>query len=364
MHITSLVLRNFRSYEGAEVLPGEGMTVFSGPNAQGKTNILEAMHLCCTGRSHRTSHDEEMIRWGMPAARVSILSSQKDGTHEVSVILTKGQKKKKSVRIGAREAERIGELFGHVFGVLFSPEDLMIVKGGPSERRRFVDMQLSQLRPSYFYTLQQAAHILVQRNALLRAIAENPSLEGTLDVWDEQLSLAGASVVRARREVIGVLSSLAYEEHKSLTDGKEELRLRYNSEASQKEDPAAFLLQRLHETRSEDIRRMSTGTGVHRDDIAITINGKDARTYASQGQQRSAVLSLKLAQTSFAEMERGEAPVLMLDDVMSELDPDRRRQLIERIGSMQTFVTCTDISDLAGAEKGRIYQVREGKLYI
>lgn len=364
MHITSLTLRNFRSYEEAEVLPGEGMTVFSGPNAQGKTNILEAMHLCCTGRSHRTSHDEEMIRWGSPAAKVSVLSSQKDGTHEVSVILTRGQKKKKSVRIGARQAERIGELFGHVFGVLFSPEDLQIVKGGPSERRRFLDMQLSQLRPAYFYALQQSARILGQRNALLRAVSEHPSLEGTLDTWDEQLALSGASIVKARREVIGELSRMACEEHRNLTAGKEELSLRYTSEAAQQEDPGAFLLRRLQETRADDIRRMTTSTGVHRDDIVISIGGRDARTYASQGQQRSAVLSLKLAQTSFAEKERGEPPILMLDDVMSELDPDRRRQLIERIGCMQTFVTCTDISDLAGATQGRIYQVREGKLYV
>lgn len=363
MRVTSLSLRDFRSYEQAEVIPGEGMTVFSGPNAQGKTNLLEALHLCCTGRSHRTSRDEEMIRWGTPGSRVKVFSQQRDGTHEVTVSLLRGQKKKKNVMIGARRAERIGELFGHVFSVLFSPEDLQIVKGGPSERRRFIDMQLSQLRPVYFYSLQAYMHALNQRNALLRAIAERPDLSDTLESWDEQLAREGAKIVRGRREVIECLSADASLEHLRLTDEKETLRLRYVSEAAEAEDPESFLLRRLAETRQDDMRRQTTTTGVHRDDLAVSINGKDARVYASQGQQRSVVLSLKLAQTTFAERERGEPPVLMLDDVMSELDPQRRRLLIGRIDRMQTFVTCTDIADLAGAPQGKIYEVREGRLH-
>ena len=340
------------------------MTVFSGPNAQGKTNLLEALHLCCTGRSHRTARDEEMIRWGAPAAHVKVFSQQRDGTHEITVSLLRGQKKKKNVMIGGRRAERIGELFGHVFSVLFSPEDLQTVKGGPSERRRFIDMQLSQLRPVYFYSLQSYVHALGQRNALLRALAERPALADTLDSWDEQLAREGAKIVKGRREVIARLSEDASEEHLRLTDGQEELRLRYVSEAAQEEDAESFLLGRLRETRQDDIRRQTTSAGVHRDDLSITINGKDARLYASQGQQRTAVLSLKLAQTAFAERERGEPPVLMLDDVMSELDPQRRRQLIGRIDRMQTFVTCTDISDLAGAPQGRIYEIRDGRLNL
>ena len=362
MHITSLTLRNFRSYEEAEVLPGEGMTVFSGPNAQGKTNILEAMHLCCTGRSHRTSHDEEMIRWGSPAAKVSVLSSQKDGTHEVSVILTKGQKKKKNVRIGARQAERIGELFGHVFGVLFSPEDLQIVKGGPSERRRFLDMQLSQLRPAYFYALQQSARILGQRNALLRAVSEHPSLEGTLDTWDEQLALAGASIVKARREVIGELSRMACEEHRNLTAGKEELSLRYTSEAAQQEDPGAFLLRRLQETRADDIRRMTTSTGVHRDDIVISIGGRDARTYASQGQQRSIALSMKTALTDLIREVKHQDPLILLDDVMSELDRGRRDAIAGMLGGSQVFITGSGVDFIPSGDDARTFRVQAGNI--
>lgn len=362
MHVKSLELKNFRNYERALIEPAGGVTVFVGPNAQGKTNILEALHLCCLGRSHRTPRDEELIRWGEAAARVHVLTSQQDGTHEVSVLLSKAQKKKKSVRIGQRPAERIGELFGHVCGVLFSPEDLMIVKSGPAERRRFIDMQLSQLRPAYFYALQRAVRTLNQRNALLKDIAKNPSLLPTLELWDEQLAECGAQIACSRREAIEKLDRFAAEAHASLTGGREALHLRYLSQTNDAPEVKDGLLERMRAARQEDLRRMTTTVGVHRDDIGITIDGKEARMFASQGQQRSAVLSLKLAQLELSWKERGEAPILMLDDVMSELDPNRRRQLIERIDRVQTFVTCTDVSDLAGARQGAVYHVENGAL--
>ena len=362
MRVQSLSLKNFRNYEQASITPDSGVTVFTGPNAQGKTNILEALHLCCLGRSHRTARDEELIRWGADSARVQILTQQMDGTHEVTILLSRSQKKKKTVRIGARQAERIGELFGHVCGVLFSPEDLSIVKDGPAERRRFLDMQLSQLRPQYFYSLQRAVRTLNQRNALLKEIAKHPSLLPTLDMWDEQLARVGAEIAQSRRQAIAFLDEEARRAHASLTDGREELRLWYISQTVDAPDAAEQLLGRLRAARSEDLRRMTTTVGIHRDDMGVTINGKEARTFASQGQQRSAVLSLKLAQLEMAARETGEAPILMLDDVMSELDPQRRRQLIERIDRVQTFVTCTDLSDLAGARQGTVYHVENGTL--
>lgn len=364
MRVKSLQLTNFRNYAHAAIEPGEGVTVFTGPNAQGKTNVLEALHLCCLGRSHRTPRDEELVRWGEEAAKVNILTEQRDGTHEVTILLAKNQKKKKTVRIGSRQAERIGELFGHVCGVLFSPEDLQIVKSGPSERRRFIDMQLSQLRPAYFYALQRAVKTLGQRNALLKEIARDGSLLRTLDLWDEQLADYGAIIAENRREAIEKLSQYAASVHASLTGGREELRLWYISQAADAQNPRERLLERLHAARSEDLRRMTTSVGVHRDDIGISINGREARLFGSQGQQRSAVLALKLAQLELAWKERGEAPILMLDDVMSELDPGRRRQLIERIDRVQTFVTCTDLSDLAGARQDAVYQVQAGTLEI
>ena len=203
---------------------------------------------------------------------------------------------------------------------------------------------------------------LMLRNALLKEIAKNPSLAPTLDMWDEQLALVGAQIAQNRREAIERLSQDAKEAHASLTDGREELRLWYISQTAESGDVAGQLLARLHAARAEDMRRMTTTVGIHRDDIGVTINGKEARTFASQGQQRSAVLSLKLAQLEMAARETGEAPILMLDDVMSELDPGRRRQLIERIDRVQTFVTCTDLSDLAGARQGAVYHVESGVL--
>ena len=362
MIVSTLSLSHFRNYDQALIEPDAGVTVFTGPNAQGKTNILEALHLCCLGRSHRTARDEEMIQWGQENARVLVRTRQTDGTHEVAILLSKTQKKKKTVRIGARQAERIGELLGHVCGVLFSPEDLQIVKDGPAERRRFMDMQLSQLRPAYFYALQRAVRTLNQRNALLKEIARNPSLMPTLDMWDEQLAVNGALIYENRREAIEKLGELARQAHASLTGGREELNLRYISQIGDAQNAYEAILEKLHAARKEDLRRMTTTVGVHRDDIGISINGKEARTFASQGQQRSAVLSLKLAQLEWAGLESGEAPILMLDDVMSELDPGRRRQLIERIDRVQTFVTCTDLSDLAGARQGAVYRVESGKL--
>ena len=364
MRVKTLSLTQFRNYEQAVITPGEGVTVFVGPNAQGKTNVLEALHLCCIGRSHRTSRDEELIRWGADAAKVHIETTQQDGTHDVTILLSRTQKKKKQVRIGSRPAERIGELMGHVCGVLFSPEDLQIVKSGPAERRRFIDMQLSQLHPAYFYALQRAQRALIQRNALLKEIAKRPSLNPTLDAWDEQLAAAGAEIAQMRRRAIAMLCETAERTHASLTSGRETLSLRYLSQVADAADPMQTLLARMRAARDEDLRRMTTTVGIHRDDILITIDGKDARTFASQGQQRSAVLALKLAQLDLAWKERNEAPILMLDDVMSELDPSRRRQLLERIDRVQTFVTCTDMSDLGGAKHSAVYHVENGRLSL
>ena len=362
MVVKTLSLTNFRNYAQAELAPGDGVTVFAGPNAQGKTNILEALHLCCLGRSHRTPRDEELIRWGQHGAKVALTSLQRDGTHEISVSLSRAQKKKKLVRVGARQAERIGELLGHLRGVLFSPEDLQIVKSGPSERRRFIDMELSQLYPAYFYELQRAARTLNQRNALLKEIARTPSLIDTLDMWDEQLAACGALIARHRFEAVERLCELAAATHASLTGGREKLTLRYITQVESSDTTGEKLLARIRASREDDLRRLTTSVGVHRDDIGVYIDGKDARTFASQGQQRSAVLSVKLAQLEMTQQIGGEAPILMLDDVMSELDPGRRRQLIERIDRVQTFVTCTDVSDLAGAKSSAIYRVENGRL--
>ena len=362
MIVESLFIKDFRNYEKADIHPGSGMNVFIGKNAQGKTNIIEALYLCCVGRSHRTSKDEVMIRWDQPFGRVTVNSRQSDGGHEVTVILARGQKKKKNIKIGERRAERIGELFGHVCSVLFSPEDLQIVKSGPSERRRFIDMQLSQISSSYFYYLQRYTKALTQRNALLREIQIKPSMKAVLDMWDEELAESGSKISDIRREAIEALSSLAAEEHRHLTGGSEQLQLRYISSLKDAENIKGTFLDQLYAGREDDIRRQSTGTGIHRDDISIRINGRDTRTYGSQGQQRSVVLSLKMGQLAYFTKEKGETPILLLDDVMSELDVSRREALGERINQIQTFVTCTDLSDLGNQHNGVFYEVDQGSL--
>lgn len=363
MRVKRLRLRSFRNYQTLDLAPDANLTVLVGPNAQGKTNVLEALHLCCLGRSHRTSRDRELIRWGDETSAVQVFTSQRDGTHEASVQLFRDAKKKKIVRVGGSKVARIGELMGHLNGVLFSPEDLSIVKDGPGERRRFIDMELSQLRPSYFYALQQYVRALGQRNNLLREIAKNRSLLSTLDAWDQQLARTGAIIINSRRDYIARLSVEAAASHRAISGG-EELTIRYVSQLESAQSVQEAFFERLQVTRAEDLRRLTSTVGAHRDDLRFEIGGRDARIYASQGQQRTIVLSLKLAEIAAIEKERGETPVLMLDDVMSELDPRRREMLVERIAGVQTLVTCTDQSDLAGAKAGAVYGVRAGEITL
>lgn len=361
MRVKRLRLHAFRNYERLDIAPDPHLTVLCGPNAQGKTNILEALHLCCVGKSHRAGRDRELIRWGAEESAVQVFAQQRDGTHEVSVQLFRDARRKKIVRVGGAKVTRIGELMGHLNGVLFSPEDLSIVKDGPGERRRFIDMELSQLRPAYFYALQQYVRALSQRNNLLREIAKDARLLPTLDAWDEQLARMGEVIVLHRRDYIARLSEEAQRNHASISGG-ETLSIRYQSQFETAENVAERFYAQLQSARSEDMRRMTTTVGAHRDDLRFEIGGKEARIFASQGQQRTIVLALKLAEIAAIERERGETPVLMLDDVMSELDPRRREMLVERLDGVQTLVTCTDMSDLAGAKAGAIYHVKSGQL--
>ena len=361
MRVTSIQLNNFRNYAQAALEPCEGVTVLYGDNAQGKTAMLEAVVLSCTGRSHRTPHDRELIRWDQPFARVAISCERSDGRHDVEMILN--QQRPKTVKVNGSPLRRTGELMGHVSGVLFSPEDLRMVKDGPAERRRFIDMALSQIRPSYYYELQRYAHALSQRNALLRSIVENGRLSDTLEAWDSQLALHGGLIVQAREAFLEKISRAAGVCHHEITSEREALTVRY--EPSVQPDglsPEEAILSALKASREIDIRRGTTTKGPHRDDIALALSGMDVRAFGSQGQQRTAALSLKLAELDIMRAETGEAPVLMLDDVMSELDPQRRRQLLARLRDTQAIVTCTDLSDLAEADIGAAWRVQQGAL--
>ena len=356
MIITHAGLTNYRSYEHCALAPCEGVNVLLGLNGQGKTNVLEALYLCCTGRSHRTRQDRELIRWGAEMARVRVEAQRRDGSHQVEILLP--QMGRRRLKVAGQEVSKSGELMGHITGVLFSPEDLRTVKDGPAERRRFVDMALSQLKPAYYYALQRYNRALRQRNEVLKA----PSgLMTTLDAWDEQLAQAGAELMRQRRAYILRLSQEAAQTHREISDGREVLEIRYAPSVTAGDDVQANL-EALFGQRDADIRRMTTTVGAHRDDVMLLIDGRDVRAFGSQGQQRTAALAMRLSELQVMRESLGEWPMLMLDDVMSELDPSRRRQLIRRLQGVQTFITCTDAGDLAGAEIGKAWQVGGGTL--
>ena len=361
MRITSIQLTDFRNYARAELRPCEGVTVLYGNNAQGKTALLEAVVLSCTGRSHRTPRDRELIRWEQEKGRVLIRAERRDGSHEVDMLLS--QQSRKVVKVNGRTLQRTGELMGHVSGVLFAPEDLRMVKDGPAERRRFIDMELSQIRPAYYYALQRYAHALMQRNRLLRDIPQSPSLKSTLEDWDAQLARHGAAIMAMRADFVRAISEAAHDNHLEISGGLEDLRARYMPSLDTEEsDTERALMGALFVARENDIRRGTTTVGPHRDDLMLTLSGVDVRVYGSQGQQRTTALSLKLAELDIMRRELGEAPVLMLDDVMSELDPKRRRHLLGRLRGIQTIVTCTDLSDLAEAEIGAAWRIQAGEI--
>ncbi len=361
MRISSIRLTGFRNYDDATVTPCDGVTVFTGLNAQGKTNILEAIYLCCTGRSHRTSHDRELIKNDCEQARVRVDALRKDGPHDVEILLSRVQRRR--VKVAGEAVSRSGEMLGHITGVLFSPEDLRMVKDGPSERRRFVDMELSQLRPSYYYALQRYTRALKQRAAILRDAAISGKTPDTMDMWDMALAEAGETIMRMRREFLRKIDISANRIHKRIAAGVEELRIEYVPSARADDDITKDeLFRQLEKSRPSDIKRQITSVGPHRDDVRMMLNGFDVRAFGSQGQVRTCALALKLSELEITTLESGEPPVLMLDDVMSELDPSRRRLLIEMLDGVQTLVTCTDIEDLAGANYARVFKVNAAQL--
>ena len=358
MRMTGLRLRDFRGYKQVLLTPPEGVTVLVGENGAGKTNLLEAVHLCCLGRSHRTTNDREMIRRDQETAAVQLTVEKRDGRHEVGVRLFENARRKKLIYINGKIAPRMGELMGHATCVIFSPEDLALVKDGPQVRRRFLDMLLSQQQRAYFYALQTYASALKQRNALLKQ-----GQLRQLQVWDEQLAAAAAPVVRLRRQACEQLNARA-QTHYLYIGGRDEekLSMKYRGGLAESDDPVADMIRGLAQCREEDARRQTTCFGPHRDEIELSLSGEALKAFGSQGQMRTAALSMKLAAFDLLEAAQGEPPLLLLDDVLSELDPDRRRRLIARIGRAQALLTCTDEGDFIGARPACVLRVEQGKL--
>lgn len=360
MLLKQLRLHDFRSYKQLSITPPDGVTVIVGENGAGKTNLLEAIHLCCLGKSHRTSNDRDMIREGTETCGVHARVLRNVGIDEVGVRLYAKSRSKKMIYVNGKIVPRIGEMMGHINCVMFSPEDLDIVKGGPQNRRSFIDMLLSQSQAAYFYALQSYNNALKQRNALLKAIAKGES-RMQLDVWDEQLARRCVPIVRLRQQTADQLNYLA-QKHYQVISGRERelLAIRFSSQLEASINPQEDLFKLLQQGREDDIRRLSTSFGPHRDDLAIYLGGREIKTHGSQGQIRTAALALRLSEMDILTSVRGDPPLLLLDDVLSELDMTRRTRLIGQLRNVQTLITCTDLKELRGARPDCVLTVHDG----
>ena len=362
MRFILLRVQNFRNYPYLEIRPSPGVTVLYGANGAGKTNVLEAMHLLSFGRSHRTTADREMIAQGKEAALVHGEAQRRDGKHEVEVRLYPIEKPLKRVLLYDKPAERITDMMGHVTCVMFSPEDIRLIRDGPTARRRFMDMQISQIRPIYLRALKTYLTTLDSRNALLKnqRISPMADFETQLDIWDEQLIRAALPVVENRRWFLLELAAHAADQYASIAeDPGEAFTLRYQGVLANSEAPYHAMEAGLKRTRGEDIQRQFTSFGPHRDDIQMLLCGKELRSFGSQGQIRTAVLSMKLGEVALIKQEMGEKPALLLDDVFSELDVKRRNALVKATREVQAFLTCTDRRDAIGAQADTFLQVSQ-----
>ena len=357
MIIESIELKNYRNYENLQLELSPGTNIFYGDNAQGKTNILESVYVCCTTKSHKGSKDKEMIRFGEDEAHIKLTVRKQDVPYRIDMHLKKN--KTKGIAVDGIPIRKASQLFGLVNVVFFSPEDLNIIKNGPSERRRFIDMELCQLDKVYVHSLVQYNKVLLQRNKLLKELGFHPEYEATLDVWDEQLVRFGKEVIKARRAFIDQLGDIIKELHTKLSGGKENIEVIYDPDTEEEELEAA-----VRKSRQQDMKQKTTLAGPHRDDISFVVNGIDIRRFGSQGQQRTAALSLKLSELELVKKVSRDDPVLLLDDVLSELDSSRQNQLLDAIQDIQTMITCTGLEDFVNHRFhiDKIFKVEEGKV--
>lgn len=367
MQITELTLRSYRSYETLHLAFDPGVQIFLGANAQGKTNIIEALYYAAFGRSHRTSSDAELIRVGADGAYIGLSFRRHDVPGELSFTFARGARRRITY---AGESLRQRDLVGILPMVLFSPEDLFLVKGAPALRRRYLDAELSQASPAYYGELLRYTRILKQRNAVLKDIRERLAAPDDLSPWDAQLARSAAYIVTRRIAAVAQLGALSARVQAVLAAG-EELALAYEIAGAGSEDFAEDdMTESLHlwynkmlcEGRARDIARAATDVGPHLDDLVLRVGGMSLRSYGSQGQQRTGALALKLAELFYLQENIGEAPILLLDDVMSELDADRRRALLDfiRHEHIQTFITATDAAYFPAERMGTYRYVEAG----
>ncbi len=362
MKIERVKLKNFRNY-GDVVLEADPKTnLIIGANAQGKTNLIEAVYLCAFAKSFRTHNSSEMINWDSSEAKVSVIAESEEIKKKISIELRKNGKK--MIKKDGKQLKRISDLLNNIVIVVFSPDDLKLVKDGPDLRRNFINKEISQLRPKYYNALRRYDDILAEKNKILKEIGlglSDREYIDMLDVYDEQLAKYGEEIIGYREDFIEMLSEVAGKIQKNISAGKERLEIEYKKSIEKDE-----LFSRIKEDRRKDIYNRYAGSGPHRDDIVFYINGKKANKYGSQGQQRTVVLSLKLAEIKIAAYTLGENPILLLDDVLSELDADRQAFLFSQIDDVQIFITATEVDEgvLGKMGSGKIFEVNEGKVSI
>ena len=355
LKVNSLKLKNFRNYDLLNVEFDGSTNIFYGNNAQGKTNILEAVYLSGTTKSHRGSKDRDMIRFGEDESHIETVVEKNGISYQIDMHLKKNSPK--GIAINKMPIRKASELFGIVNLVFFSPEDLNIIKNGPAERRRFVDLELCQLNRLYVYNLAQYNKTVIQRNKLLKDIDYNTSLKETLPMWNEQLLKYGTELIIMRSEFIKELNPLIAGIHAGLSGGKETLSIAYEPNVT-----AENFREQLAKNQFQEIKQRQTLTGPHRDDLNFIVNGTDIRRFGSQGQQRTAALSLKLAEIELVKKIVKDYPVLLLDDVLSELDSKRQEHLLSEITHIQTLITCTGLDEFVNSKfrMDKIFKIVEG----
>jgi len=352
MIIKSLELENFRNYSELSIHFDSGTNILYGDNAQGKTNILESIYLSATTKSHKGSKDKDIINFQADEAHIRTYVMKDGLENRVDMHLRKN--KSKGIAINGQKIKKAADLLGLLNVVFFSPEDLSIIKNGPSERRRFVDMELCQLDSFYLYNLNNYNKIVNQRNKLLKDLYFNPNLKDTLFIWDSQLVSYGSKIIERRAAFVKQLNEIIYDIHVRLSGGKEELKIVYEPDVAMDEFET-----KLKDSNEKDMKLKQTTVGPHRDDFSFFVGNIDIRKFGSQGQQRTAALSLKLSEIELVKKITKDTPLLLLDDVLSELDSNRQNYLLNSIGDIQTIITCTGLEEFVNNrfEINRIFKV-------
>ena len=355
MQIEELKLKNFRNYKELSLVPHPGVNLFFGRNGSGKTNLLEAIHYCSLGRSHRITNDANVVKNGEAFALSSVCIRNALGKREIAVRFHPDEVQKKAILIDQKKIARFSDMMGCLRCVIFSPEDLGLIREGPSLRRRYLDMMISQVNRGYFIALQQYRAGMDQRNAVIRNLRANGTGNLTiLSAFEETMAEPAAVIIRERRKIVSLLSGIAAETYRRISDKDEAFRIAYHSSVKEEDGIAETLCRLFRENREDDIRMGFTSVGPHRDDLILTLDKNQMKQFASQGQIRTAALSMKLSQMKILRDLSREEPVLLLDDVMSELDRKRRACLIGEISSFQTLITCADRDDV---DCGKVDQV-------